>query len=76
MKPGHIHGATRFFGGENLQTLAVREDKLDNGGTVLTSAWFPTPDEMARMLDGAPVYLSIMGNNHPAVLLEVGENVL
>jgi hypothetical protein len=38
----------------------------------MKSAWHPTPDERARLAQGAPVYLAVHGQVHPPVALTVG----
>jgi hypothetical protein len=38
----------------------------------MVTAWSPTPDELERINAGAPIYLRIIGNRHPPVMLEVG----
>lgn len=81
MRPGVIEGHTHCFGkpgdmsDEECFALHVRMGNF-NGLDQLTSAWFPTPDELQRLNDGAPVLLSIIGGGHPPVMLEVGENSL
>jgi hypothetical protein len=78
---GHIEGATRKLGrprGWNearhgkLATLPIR-DEVVNGVNEMVSAWIPTPDEIARIEAGAPIYLRITGRQHPPVLLSVGD---
>lgn len=39
----------------------------------MTSAWFPTPDEIERIKRGAPVLLEIVSASHPPVALTVGD---
>lgn len=78
---GHIEGATRELGkpaswddardGKCL-TLPIR-DEVDGGVAQMVSAWMPTPDEIARIVAGAPIYLRVVGTAHPPVLLMVGE---
>lgn len=41
-------------------------------GSVFTSCWEPTPDEVVRLAAGAKVYLHIAGGQ-PPVALTVGE---
>jgi hypothetical protein len=38
----------------------------------MTSAWFPTEEEIARLRAGAPVYLTVIGESHPPVAMAVG----
>lgn len=79
MTPGAISGATKMYGkpdgmtDEECGRLLVREG-TDSGWPTLTSAWYPTPEEVARLRAGAPVYLTIFGaGGHPPVALTVGE---
>jgi hypothetical protein len=80
MHPGRILNATRSLGapkdwdksvGSDCQVLIVR-DEVQHCNT-MTSAWFPTPDEIAAISAGAPVHLTIAGYVHPPVMLGVGE---
>lgn len=52
-------------------TLPVRRSTLPEGGTVMVSAWHPTPPELELLRQGRPVYLSVWGGSHPPVLLHV-----
>jgi hypothetical protein len=38
----------------------------------MTSAWFPTPEEIERIKEGAPIYLTVLGAVHPPVAMGVG----
>lgn len=52
--------------------LPVRIER-DGELLTMTSAWSPTPDELARLNKGAPVLLRIVGASHPPVMLYVGD---
>lgn len=68
MTPGAIEGANILLkgNGKDIQdVLAVRTDDS------FVTAWFPTPDELAALNRGQPVYLFVVGNSHPAVFLGV-----
>lgn len=69
---GHIEGATRLLGKDQPEyiTLPIR-DEATEFGNVMKSAWFPTPAEIELIKAGQPVILSICGNAHPPVMLEV-----
>jgi hypothetical protein len=75
----HIAGATRVIGkSQGYNGLAVRDVLMDekvNGSNTpaMLTAWEPTPDELARLNQGAPIILSLLGAAHPPVLLAVGE---
>jgi hypothetical protein len=80
MLAGRIDGATRNLGAprdwdEQRQgrcgSLAVRHEET-TAGPAMTSAWFPTEEEIARLRAGAPVYLTVIGESHPPVAMAVG----
>lgn len=80
MLSGRIEGATRGLGAPSdwdaakqgdCHTLSVR-DVMTQAGPAMTSAWFPTPDEIARIEAGAPIYLTVFGSGHPPVGMTVG----
>jgi hypothetical protein len=50
---------------------AARE--THDGIGFLVSKWEPTPEELARLLAGAPVVLGISAPQHPVVFVSVGE---
>ncbi len=78
---GRIEGATRVLGkpkdwdeshpDQRCGALAVLDIPPGQGGPAMVSAWFPTPDEVERLRQGQPVYLSIFGTGHPPVALWV-----
>ena len=75
---GHIEDATRVIGKcQGYKGLPLRDEILDCGpgiehSPIMISAWIPTPAEVERIAQGAPVYLKVLGTAHPPVLLEVG----
>jgi hypothetical protein len=81
MHIGRIVGATRDLGapkgwdpqiqGQCL-TLPVR-DEMDLAGPRMSSAWLPTPEELAAIAAGAPIHLTVYDMGHPPVMLTVGE---
>lgn len=76
---GVVEGATRIIGkSQGYIGLPLRDELVSctvNGERTpaMVSAWFPTPDELARLNAGAPVHLRILGEAHPPVAVEVGE---
>lgn len=49
-------------------------DSVTGPGTpTMLTAWQLTPDELARLQAGAPLYLRIVGNGHPPVMIYVGD---
>lgn len=80
MLPGRIQQATRVMaeGQDEYSCLAIRDEVIDCGEPLghqpaMRSAWFPTPEEIARIVAGAPVHLVVLGSGHPPVWLDVGE---
>lgn len=55
----------------NCLSLPIRAEEI-NGLPCLTSSWQPTPEELAQLNAGAPIYLRIIATSHPPVMLEVG----
>lgn len=80
MIPGHIEGANVCFRRpegttkEQCGDLFVRREVVDVGGEAwvhMSSAWIPTPAELAALNAGAAVILSIAGTQQPPVMLTV-----
>lgn len=81
MHSGRIMGTTSVLGAPkdwdktkqgSCGDLAVRSE-MTSAGPGMTSAWFPTPEEIARIAAGAPIYLTIIGQTHPPVAMSVGQ---
>ncbi|WP_280178553.1 hypothetical protein [Methylobacterium gnaphalii] len=39
----------------------------------MTTAWIPTPDEVAAIVAGAPIHVRILGTVHPPIMVSIGE---
>ena len=52
--------------------LPIRDEPHSPGVNRMVSAWFPTPDEIALIQNGAAIYLAVIGTAHPPVSLYVG----
>ena len=78
MQIGRIEGATRVLGKSQGDIgLPVRDETINctvtgEGTPCMVTVWHPTPDEMARLAAGAPIYLRVIGTGHPPVMMEVG----
>ena len=76
MIPGRIPGATRVLGAPKGWDVA--RDGLCSGLAIrdcsghMLSAWLPSPEEIARIVSGAPIHLFVAGFSHPPVAVEVG----
>lgn len=79
MQIGRIEGATRLLGkSQNYRGLPVRDQRIvdaSNGQEApeMISARLPTDKEIAAIAAGAPIYLAVLGTEHPPVRVEVGE---
>lgn len=79
MEIGIIEGATVVAGkDQGYQPLPLRQLLLNctvngEGTPAIQSAWQPTPDEVMRLFEGAPIILTIIGTRQPPVMLDVGE---
>lgn len=71
MMPLRPINATRVLaeGQDEYHQLAIRDDVID-GVNHMTSLWEPTPAELATLVAGGSVRLTILGNTHPPVMLE------
>jgi len=74
MEIGSIEGATRILGRgqEDYKGLPVLDQKYGDGRSSMTSAWFPSMEELHKLVNGAPIYLMVMGEQHPPVSITVG----
>lgn len=79
MEIGRVKGCTRVLGkSQGYYGLPIRDEVLNDSVTgpntpAMTTAWFPTPDELAALNAGAPIHLTLIGPGHPPVMMSVGE---
>jgi len=79
MMIGRIENATRVIGkGQGYFELPLRDELIHErvngpGAPVMVTAWIPTPEEIQKIIAGAPIHLRILGTQHPPVLVDVGE---
>lgn len=79
MQIGRIEGCTRVLGkSQGYLGLPVRDEITEcsvggRGTAKMVTAWIPDPDEISRILAGAPIYLHVLGTAHPPVMITVGE---
>lgn len=67
-----IEGANRVCGqSQGFLGLPVRDEIVD-GVNIMHTAWEPTPDELAALLNGAKIIVSVIGNNPQPIMLTVG----
>ncbi len=81
MHIGRVAGATRNLGAPRdwdpakdgiCGGLPIRDEPHSPGVNRMVSAWLPTPEEIALIVAGAPIYLGVLGIDHPPVSLSVG----
>lgn len=79
MQVGRIRGTTRVIGkSQGFIGLPIRDERINakvvgENTPCMTTAWFPTPMELAALNAGAPVHVQIIGTEHPPIMVEVGE---
>lgn len=78
MQVGMIDNHTRILGkSQGYIGLPIRDERINCsvGGLdtpAMTTAWIPTPKEIADIVAGAPVHVRILGHAHPPIMVEVG----
>lgn len=79
MQIGRIQGCTRVIGkAQGYLGLPLRDIVIDDSVTgpntpAMETAWFPTPEELAALVAGAPIILRVVGSGHPPVMLFTGD---
>jgi len=79
MNPTKIKNATDILAEDQDEygNLMIRREVIEvevvGRVPVMRSRWKPTADEIAALMGGAEVELSILGNSHPPVILTVEE---
>lgn len=74
-----IEGVTRRIGkSQGYLGLPVRDDTINckvNGPDTptMTTAWHPMPEELAALNAGAAIHVTLLGNQHPPIMLSVGD---
>lgn len=77
MNPTLISGAGVILGEDqpDVESLPIRLVNVEMAHrglcAVMVSEWRPTEEERAALLDGASVYLTVVGKRHPPVMLTV-----
>ena len=46
---------------------------VDGDCPTMTTAWHPSPDELARLAAGASIQVSLVGVAHPPIMVSVGD---
>lgn len=78
MEIGRIQGCTRVIGksqayyGLPLRDITLNDTVTGPDTPAMESAWFPSPDEIAALVAGAPIILRVVGPAHPPVQLYTG----
>jgi hypothetical protein len=71
MMSNAIEGCTRRIGkAQGYKGLAIRDELIDGMPAMVTS-WQPTIAELADLVAGAPIHLTLLGRAHPPVMLAV-----
>lgn len=78
MQVGVIEGATRIVGkSQGYMGLPIRDELIHcsvngQGTPAMTTAWLPTPAELAALNAGAAIYVRILGHIPPPMDVGVG----
>jgi hypothetical protein len=67
-----IEGATRRIGKSQGYLGLPLRDEVGHFGPQMVSSWQATPAEVAAIVAGAPIHLTVLGSGHPPVMLTVG----
>lgn len=74
MEIATINGATRVLGeSQGYRGLPIVDTDFD-GSPAMISEWVPSMDERLLIANGKSIFLSVLGTQHPPVLLEVGSD--
>lgn len=72
MSPVQFDKQTRICGEmQGFLALPIKDTEMPYGN-VMTSLWQPTGDEIQALIDGACVFMHVMGDTPQPVTLEVG----
>lgn len=80
MQIGRIPGHTRVVGtkqgylGLPLRDEVITEKVNGPGTPSMVTAWLPMPKELEALANGAAVYVRILGNVPPPMMVAVGES--
>lgn len=71
LKSSPISGCTRVLAvdQEEYVNLEIRDETMSDGANCMVSKWTPTPEQLAILNGGGSIYLGIMGEIHPPVVL-------
>jgi hypothetical protein len=78
MQIGRTENATRVIGqSQGYLGLPLRDEIVNctvscEGTPAMVTAWLPTPAELAALNAGAAMYVRILGNVHPPIMVETG----
>jgi hypothetical protein len=51
----------------------MAHSQVDGKVPTMQTVWFPTPDEIERIVLGAGIYVSLIGIAHPPINVVIGE---
>ena len=70
MQPLRISNSSRILAEtqDEYYALAIKDEEIE-GVNHMTSVWEPTPKELADLINGGSVRLTILGTGHPPVHL-------
>lgn len=78
MQIGMIENHTRIIGkSQGYLGLPLRDELINcsvngEGTPSMTTAWIPTSVELEKLNAGAAIHVRLIGNQHPPIMVEVG----
>jgi len=78
MEIGMIEGCTRVIGeSQGYLGLPILDTQVNctvngEGTPAMITAWMPTDEEIEAIQAGAPIFLQLLGTQHPPVMMFVG----
>ena len=67
----NFEGATHKLTAPDCNDLPARRTVYESGRIAWETHWYPTIEELDRLNKGEPVVLTILGDGHPPVKLQV-----
>ncbi len=73
MQPMTLTNATRTLAKDQPEyiPLDIFDERSDSGVPTMSSLWRPSDEELDMLIAGGSVHLSILGVDHPPVVLSV-----
>ena len=68
----NMKDATRVLGtAQGYRPLPIRDGTYEDGTMFMISSWVPTTEELAKLNRGETVKVTILGREHPPIMVGV-----